>query len=95
MSMGAHGVCTKGETYAFSSSGQVTIQRCTNRTLTSRTVPWNLRRLNTLDTLLVFDGREYRLSFGGTARAPKMRWRSLADAKADPTTDIYLGLSRD
>lgn len=95
VSMGGDQYCTAGETYNFHNNGSVDISVCTNRILTKRTVPWTLAAVPPLDVNLVFDGRSYQLSFAGTARSPKMRWRKLGQVKPDPTTDIYLGLSKD
>lgn len=95
VSMGGGNRCTAGETYAFRSNGTVDIVICTDHVLVKRNVPWTLVSAPPIDVNLRFDGRVYQLSFGGTAKAPKMRWRKLGQVKPDPTTDIYLGLSKD
>ena len=95
VSMGGDKKCTSGETYSFHSNGSVGIAMCSNHVLRQRNVPWTLSAAPPLDVNLVFDGRSYQLSFAGTAHAPQMRWRQLGQVKLDPTTDIYLGLSKD
>lgn len=95
VSMGGDRHCSSGETYSFHSNGVVDIAACTNHVLVTRNVPWTLTAVPPLDVNLKFDGRSYQLSFSGTARAPQMRWRRLGQIKPDPTTDIYLGLSKD
>ena len=95
VSMGGDRKCTSGETYSFHGNGSVDIALCTNHVLTRRNVPWTLAPAPPLDVNLLFDGRSYQLSFAGTPHAPQMRWRRLGQVKPDPTTDIYLGLSKD
>ena len=95
VSMGGDRHCTAGETYTFRARGSVDISICTNHVLVKRSVPWTIASAPPLDVNLAFDGRSYQLSFAGTARPPKMRWRRLGQIKPDPTTDIYLGLSKD
>ncbi len=95
VSMGGDRKCTSGETYSFHGNGSVDIALCINHFLTRRNVPWTLVSAPPLDVNLLFDGRTYQLSFAETLHAPQMRWRQLGQVKPDPTTDIYLGLSKD
>ena len=76
LSMGSHGDCSGGETYRFNAQGTVTVTHCIDRKLV-RQAPdpsWTITRIDALDTQLAFDGRTYMISFGGSARAPQMRW---------------------
>lgn len=95
VSMGGDKRCTAGETYTFRANNTVDLSKCTNHVLVKRNVPWTLLPHPPLDVDLRFDGRLVQLSFGGTARSPQMRWRKPGQVKPDPTTDIYLGLSKD
>lgn len=93
--MGLHGVCTKGETYQFRDDGQVTVRKCIDGALTTRSASWTLKQVDVLDPTLAFDGKEYRLSFSGSRRSQEMRWRIVRDQKSYATEDILLRLSRD
>jgi hypothetical protein len=95
VSMGSDKHCTAGETYNFHNNGSVDIALCADHVLTRRKVPWTLQAAPPLDVNLVFDGRSYLLSFAGTQRALQMRWRDLGQIKPRPTTDVYLGISKD
>lgn len=95
VSMGSSESCTAGETYTFHANNSVDVRTCSNHVLVKRTVPWMLVVKPPLDIELRFDGKSFQLSFGGTSHAPQMRWRRPGQMKPDPTTDIYLGLSKD
>lgn len=95
VSMGGGARCEAGEIYGFKPNGTVEIVRCRDHVLSMQSFRWTVTGEPPIDVRLSFGAESFLLSFSGTRASPKMRWARPAQVKPDPSTDIYLGLSKD
>jgi hypothetical protein len=75
--------CESGVVYRFTRRGRLDIDSCIGGTYMTRTVPWRMRKPDSLTVELMVGGARYRVHFSGKDGSDTMLLRSMTDAKAE------------
>jgi hypothetical protein len=85
--LGSDKRCQQGEALRFLASGQVEIELCQDKKVTTRTAPWTLQPNGALDPILSFDGMTFLLIFSDRDGKHYMILRQRGASQSDKTVD--------